>query len=203
MDEELPRNQSSAERSSLIRWYKIWAKALVMPAERNFQVIVSDGRLNGLRSLLWLILITIISFEFPVIFKLSRGELHGPDRIEVLVPFLIIPLLFFMLIFVLASVGLIHFLARRLKGVGAAGPLLGVLCTGLAPGVVAASLISFLPPGNYTVFLLLAFAAYILFLLVVAAKTIYQFSWKKAIVSVLGAGLLLSAIFLFYSALRY
>jgi len=185
----------SAPPAPALPWYQVWLKALTEPKVATYESLVTRPGVGLGKACLWVGLASVIAAVISVGLFFGLGSLsylnpsiqQTTDALGYLsgaAVFLacLVPLAgVFAIVGLLFSAGISHLLARALGGSGTYEQLAYAMAAYSAPGSLVSSAISFIPCLGVLVGL--PFAFYLLFLNVLAVKSVHHISWGRAVIS--------------------
>jgi len=202
-----------------LSWKETWWLALTQPSVATYERIIRDPKATTSRGYNWVFVAALIGYVLFWLVQSMVGAIYGAGATEVLGAYEVFGVSLAGLICVtpvaalLAVLGLIigavvlHVCARILGGTGTYSKLVYAIAAYDAPMMLISLALGPIPTLNYANLLM---SIYVVALQVIAVKAVHQFSWGKAIASVMlplvilgaavGACLMLTIIPLIFSA---
>ena len=197
--------QQAAPQSRNYTWQEAWQKAVTEPNEDTYRELAADPQASFGRAVTWIffsgLVGGVLSLIAQVIWGASFFTLFGGTSedafglgFQLICGALFIPIgAVLAIIGVAIGVGIFHIVALLLGGKGSYEDMYYATSTFYAPLTIASSALSLIPILGWL--LSIPVGIYQLVLQVIAVKSIHNFSWFKAIVSVFGIVIVLIVFF--------
>jgi hypothetical protein len=187
-EDEMSQEYSSRPYPSL-NWDEVWSSALLRPSERTYDDIIHDPRATTGRAIVWLVISSLVGFIISLVIQIVVGgaldQLVQETNTDAGAGTLIIALIcgaplvvVFSIIGLAISTGITQFVAGALGGNGTFEKLFYAFAAFTAPLSLVSSLLGSVPLINC---LAIPLGFYAFYLEILAIRTVNQFSWGKAI----------------------
>lgn len=187
--DEKPKNTPPDDDSpARFRWYQVWAAVLSRPATDTFEIILDDPAANSNRAVSWVFTSSLVTFAGMLLFLLLRFRLPFE-------PAFLIQGAFFAIATTVGFVLNAYFIqmcAKLTGGQGSYEQFQYAFAAFDAPLRIIGAIVAMLAPQS--VVFVLAIAVYRLILLGMAIRAVNGVSWARAILVLVVAVVLSSAI---------
>jgi hypothetical protein len=184
-------------RHASYAWWEVWTQAITSPTEETYQDLLSDPNATPGRAYLWLFITgTFAAFATAVMLAIfGLPSVPGAEDANAIMGYILIGMIVLSPLFGIMNVlgvmiftALIQVVARMLIGEGTYSEMIYMFSAIFAPITLINSLISLIPFVNL---LGIIISFYVIYLSLLAIKTVNRFGWGSACGSYLAYGALI------------